>query len=231
MIAGDRQSDNGAAYIDFEFLQNELRITNNAANTAGGFDSDGPNCGRTTNDFILTLSFTHGGTTAGLCVSRWMAAGSQACGFDYVDATADLPSGAFYAAVNTDEISVPYGAFGITTYPVNTFAEAAVDLTALLGEFNPCLTVGIKTVFVKTKESPSPSANITDFINPFQPRPALVIGPAAFAGDDQTVCSSEETNSFTLNGTAQPGNQTITRSEEHTSELQSLTNLVCRLLL
>src|SRR5262249_61343638 len=28
-----------------------------------------------------------------------------------------------------------------------------------------------------------------------------------------------------------PDNNTVTRSEEHTSELQSLTNLVCRLLL
>src|SRR6266853_1070969 len=102
MIAGDRQSDNGAAYIDFEFLQNEFLVTTNGAGTGGGFMSYGPNCGRTTNDFILTLSFTHGGNTAGLCLSRWVATNTQPCGFDYVDATADLPAGAVFAAVNTN---------------------------------------------------------------------------------------------------------------------------------
>src|SRR5262249_18562468 len=146
MIAADRQSDNGAAYIDFEFLQNQLLVTNNAiAGGVNGFRSDGTNCGRTTNDFILTLSFTHGGTTAGLWLSRWVATNTQPCGFDYIDATSELPTNGVLAAVNTSVISVPYGAFGVTTYPVNCFAEAAVDVTRLIGDFNPCLTVGIKS--------------------------------------------------------------------------------------
>jgi hypothetical protein len=49
IIAADRQKENGTSYIDFEFLQNTL-TTN-----AGGFISTGPNCGRTTNDFLLTI--------------------------------------------------------------------------------------------------------------------------------------------------------------------------------
>src|ERR1044071_1016826 len=207
MIAGDRQSDNGSAYIDFEFLQNELFVTNNGAGTGGGFLSLGPNCGRTTNYFILTLSFSQGGSTAGLCGSRWQPSGSG-CGFDYFDVT--IPRNAVFAAVNTNVISVPYGAYGTNIYAINTFAEAAVDVTALFSNFNSCLTIGVKSIFVKTKESPSPSANITDFITPFQPRVPLVIGPAAFAGPDQTMCSAGLTNSFTLNGTAQAGDNAIT---------------------
>src|ERR1043166_7242361 len=134
VVSADRLSNNGDSYIDFEFLQNTLSLTTNPGGTSGGFTSAGPNCGRTVNDFILTLSFTKGGTKPGLCVSRWMASSSNACGYDYVDATAALPAGAVFAAVNTTSASVPYGAFGKTNYVTNTFAEAAVDLTALLAD-------------------------------------------------------------------------------------------------
>src|SRR5437867_8076697 len=52
--------------------------------------------------------------------------------------------------------------FGTSTYDVNTFGEAAIDLTALFANFNSCLSVGVKTIFIKTKESQSPTANIVD---------------------------------------------------------------------
>ena len=61
VIAGDRRSNNGDSYIDFEFLQNTLTTTPLVAGT-GGFSSAGPNCGRTINDFLMTLQFTNGGT-------------------------------------------------------------------------------------------------------------------------------------------------------------------------
>ena len=51
MVAGDRLSNNGDAYIDFEFLQNTLTTTPLVGGT-GGFSSAGPNCGRTVNDFL-----------------------------------------------------------------------------------------------------------------------------------------------------------------------------------
>src|SRR5437879_2658328 len=86
IVSADRLSNNGASYIDFEFLQNTLSLTTNPKGP-GGFTSAGPNCGRTVNDFILTLTFTGGGTTAGMCVSRWQASPINACGYDYVDAT------------------------------------------------------------------------------------------------------------------------------------------------
>src|SRR5205823_11975638 len=102
-------------------------------------------------------------------------------------------------------------AFATNTYVTNTFTEAAVDLTALVGSFDPCLTVGIKTILVKTKESQSPSANIVDFIVPQQLVPPLVIGPTVDAGPDQAKCQDPSlTTSFSLTGTAQPGTYPIT---------------------
>jgi hypothetical protein len=56
IVAADRHSDNGDAYIDFEFLQNTLSVTGGP--TAGGFSSSGPNGGRTEKDFVLTLALT-----------------------------------------------------------------------------------------------------------------------------------------------------------------------------
>src|ERR1041385_3467768 len=203
IVSADRLSNNGDSYIDFEFLQNTLSLTTNPGGTSGGFTSAGPNCGRTVNDFILTLTFTKGGSKPGLCFSRWVASATNACGYDYVDATSALPAGAVFAAVNTGSVSVPYGAFGGTTYAPHPFAEAAVDLTALLADIDPCLSVGIKTVFVKTKESQAPTATIVDFINPLQID--LKLGPSGDAGPDQTKCSADGSTTFTLNGSATAG--------------------------
>ena len=219
VIAGDRLSNNGDAYIDFEFLQNTLTTTPLVAGT-GGFSSAGPNCGRTINDFLLTLQFTNGGTVPDFFVSRWVAAsGNNSCNpgtsYDYVDVTTPVITAtppAVFAAVNASAVTVPnLTAFGTNTYATNTFTEAAVDLTALLGSFDPCLTVGIKTILVKTKESQSPTANIVDFIVPQQLVPPLVIGPTVDAGPDQSKCEDPSlTTSFNLTGTAQPGTYPIT---------------------
>src|SRR5438093_6977450 len=127
VVSADRAKNNGDSYVDFEFLQSSLSITTNADGITGGFTSAGPHGGRTTNDFLLTISFTRGGTTPGVCLERWLASGT---GFDYFDAV--LPAGAVYGAVNTSAIPVPYGAFGANTYDINTFAEVAVDVTELM---------------------------------------------------------------------------------------------------
>src|SRR5207247_10880775 len=119
---------------------------------------------------------------------------------------------AVFAAVNASTVTVPNNtAFGQNNYVTNTFTEAAVDLTALIGSFDPCLTVGIKTILVKTKESQSATANIVDFIVPQQLVPPLVIGPTVDAGPDQAKCADPRgTTSFSLTGTAQPGTYPIT---------------------
>ena len=194
IIAADRKSDNGDAYIDFEFLQNTLTV--NGA-TSGGFSSAGPDSGRTVNDFALTLKLTQGGSTAGFLVNRWRPVAGTT-DFDYFDATSSLPAGATFAAVNpANGTPVSFGAFGNATYNKNTFVEAAVDLTALLQNFDPCLSVGIKTILIKTKVSASNSSTIVDFINPLQA--VLALG-AADAGVDQSQCGT----SFSLSGTATP---------------------------
>ncbi len=205
VLAGDRLSDSGDAYIDFEFLQNTLSMTTNAGGTTGGFASAGPNCGRTTNDFILTIALTKGGKSAGLFLERWQATNSQTCGFDYVDVNlSTLPTNSVIGAVNTNTIVVPYGAFGGTNYAPNTFAEVAVDITALIAaEFDPCTSLALKTLMVKTKVSQSPSATIVDFIAPLQL--GLRLGVFADAGPNQAKCTSGPSTTFTLNGTAQPG--------------------------
>ena len=164
VFAGDRMSNNGDAYIDFEFLQNVLTVTGSIPAGGGGFSSSGPNGGRTVNDLLVTLSLTQGGSTAGFFVDRWESIGGGK--FDYVDHTAAAPAGSVYGAVNTTPAPVSFGAFGGTTYPTNTFAEGAIDLTALLGAIDPCLSIGVKTILIKTKTSQSPTATITDFITP-----------------------------------------------------------------
>jgi len=200
MVAADRASTSGDSYIDFEFLQNTLIKTNN-----GKFVSSGPNGGRTVNDLLLSLAFTSGGSTADFLAFRWLPNGSG--GYAYQDVTAALPTGRVFVALNTNAAAVPYGAFGATTYSANAFAEAALDLTALLGGFDPCLSMGFKTIMVKTKSSPSSTATIGDFIDPIQY--SLRIGPAANAGPDQARCNEGASTAFPLSGLASPGLQPV----------------------
>jgi hypothetical protein len=194
IVAADRLSTNGNAYIDFEFLQNKLTI-----NSDGSFTSAGPNGGRTVGDFILTLQLTNGGSSANFFVERWQHVGG---GFNYVDRTSALPVGSTFATVNTSAVPVTFDAFGSHTYATNAFAEAAVDLTALIGNFSPCEELGIKSLFIKTKESQSPTATIVDFISPSLPV-NVTIG-VADAGKDQAKCSGGNETIFDLTGSATP---------------------------
>jgi len=105
-VASDRLSDNGDAYIDFEFLQNPLTLTGTAGGTKG-FASAGPDGGRTLGDFLLTLSLTQGGSVAGFRIERWennpnYPGGNQA-EFTYIDRTSSTPLNSVYAAVNTSD--------------------------------------------------------------------------------------------------------------------------------
>ncbi|TAL02763.1 MAG: hypothetical protein EPO07_06990, partial [Verrucomicrobia bacterium] len=196
VVAADRYSVSGDSYIDFEFLQSPLTLT--ATNT---FSSAGTNGGRTSGDLLFSLAFIGGGSTPDFLAYRWQTNGLG--GFDYADATAMLSTGRFFMAVNSNTISVPYGAFGVTTYAPNAFAEAAIDLTALLGSFDQCASFGFKTIMVKTKSSSSDTATIEDFITPFQY--TLRIGPDAQAGPDQVRCAEGAETTFPLNGAAGSG--------------------------
>ncbi|HTL56131.1 MAG TPA: hypothetical protein VL361_10660, partial [Candidatus Limnocylindrales bacterium] len=199
IIAADRASTSGDSYIDFEFLQNKLTLG------IGTFSSAGPNGGRTANDLLLSLAFTSGGSVADFFAWRWQDDGSGT--YTYTNATASLPSGRVFVAASPANTAVPFGAFGANTYSANQFAEAAVDLTALLGNFDPCLSIGVATIMVKTKSSQSSSSTIVDFINPIQY--TLRIGPSAYAGPNQTNCTQGTSTAFSLQGQATQGMQPI----------------------
>jgi hypothetical protein len=200
ILAADRFSTSGDSYIDFELLQNTL-----TKNANGTFTSTGPSGGRTTNDILLSLAFTSGGKVADFFAWRWAPNGSG--GFTYVDITTLLPAGGVFVALNSNTIVAPYSAFGGSNYAANAFAEAAIDLTALLGNFNQCESFGFKTIMIKTKASASSSASIEDFIDPIAY--SLNIGPGANAGLDQVRCTEGAATIFQLNGAAASGVQPV----------------------
>jgi len=204
IIAADRASTTGDSYIDFELLQNPLV---RAAN--GTFVSSGPHGGRTTNDMVLSLAFTDGGATADFLAWRWVANGKG--GFNYVDVTSALPPGGVFVALNTNTVPVPYSAFGEAEYAPNAFVEAAIDLTALLGGFDPCESFGFESIMVKTKASASYSAGIEDLIDPIAYK--LRIGPSAGAGPDQIRCADAESTEFPLAGSATSGLTSVASSQ------------------
>jgi len=201
IVAADRLSNNGDSYIDFEFLQNTLiRPT-----TTNHFNSAGPHGGRTVGDLVLSLVFGGGGAVADFFVYRWQPDGSG--GFNYVDATASFPSNRVFAALNSNTIATPYAAFGSNIYIPNAFAEAAVDLTALVGNFDPCLSLGFKTIMIKTKTSTSDTSSIEDFMDPIQYN--LKVGPSVDAGVAQSRCQEGDSTAFAVQGTATAGLQPI----------------------
>src|SRR6266542_1833780 len=173
IVAGDQGSSQGDRYIDFELLQNSVAKTcATPACTSGNFSSGGPNAGRTVGDLLLTVQLSNGGAAAQFFVYRWAASAASPIGFNY---SAEPVSANVFIAANTGgAVAVPFAAFGSNSYPLNTFAEAAVDLNALLQQFgfDPC--IGIKTLFIKTKTSNAASAQLKDFINPI----ALEFGSA-----------------------------------------------------
>src|SRR5439155_7192721 len=75
VVGADRLFNKGDAYVDFEFLQNTMTRTGTPG-VGGGFASAGPQGGRTVNDFILALSLTNGGSTAGFFVQPWESIGA-----------------------------------------------------------------------------------------------------------------------------------------------------------
>jgi hypothetical protein len=187
IMAADRRSNSGSAYIDFELYQKPM-----TDNPNGTFTSAGGQGGRTIGDMLLTLALTNGGGTAEFFVSRWETSGS---GYNYIDKTNVVPAGSVFASTNAAAVPVPFSAFGSNQYSSNLFVEAAVDLTALLGVIDPCTSLGVKTLFIKTKTSPSPTATLVDFISAQQVD--LQLG-GADAGPDQSLCS----NTFSISGKA-----------------------------
>jgi gliding motility-associated-like protein len=190
VFAADRLSNSGNAYIDFEFLQNELTTT------ATGFSTTAPSSsgGRTQGDFLVTVYFENG--IANFDIQHWENVSGT---WQYKTYFSALPLNSVYAAGNSNTIPVPYTAFGTNSYLQNTFIESAVNLTEVLGAIDPCANLKIKTIFVKSKTSTSPASSIKDFFKPLAVS-NLTLG-SANAGDDDTVCSGAN---YKLKGAAIP---------------------------
>ncbi|MFV5686681.1 gliding motility-associated C-terminal domain-containing protein [Flavobacterium sp. GB2R13] len=190
IFAADRLSNSGNAYVDFEFLQTAI------TKTSSGFATTAPAStgGRTAGDFLLTVYFESG--VAKFDIQRWELNGSI---WEYKTYFASLLPNSVYAAGNSTIVPVPFQAFGVNNYLQNTFIESAVNLTEVLGTIDPCTSLKIKTVFVKSKTSTSSSAAIKDFFDPL-PIDNLTLG-SSDAGDDDTVCAG---SSYMLQGSAVP---------------------------
>src|SRR2546427_9340078 len=78
-------------------------------------------------------------------------------------------------------------------------------------------------VFAVSRQSPTGSSAYADL--------GTVSDPSAITGASYTLNFTKDATTGALSYTVTSGGTTGTRSEEHTSELQSQSNLVCRLLL
>lgn len=193
LISGDRASENGTSYLDFEFYKTSIAMTGPnqtgppVVGGKGGFLTLGPHGGRTVGDLSVTLSFTSGGSVAGVSFLQW-APKAEGGGYDYLPLVPD--AGDAWVAANSVIVNVPYSAFGLPTYAPNLFIEAAINVTALIGgSSDPCEGLNFKSLFIKTKSSASSTADLKDLIPPF---------PISLCGDRIPAVISSGGNSLAL---------------------------------
>ncbi|NSW46183.1 MAG: SprB repeat-containing protein, partial [Bacteroidales bacterium] len=186
IVASDRLSTSGTSYIDFEFLQNTL-----AKNQNGTFTSFGPHNGRTVNDFVISMEYSNGGSSGIVRFYTWKLVNSV---YKYIEVT--VPSNIAFAKTNLNTIPVDFGAFGSNQYVPYQFVEAAINITALFGTFDPCLGLNIKTIMVKTKASTSETASLGDFVNPIQTQLNINSATISYANN---LCNTG-TASVNING-------------------------------
>jgi len=205
LVSGDRLSTNGTSYLDMEFYQTAIFRNNGTVGQApvvggtGAFETNGPDGGRTVGDLDVTLSYVGGGSVATISFLVW-APKAEGGGFDYLPLVP--PAGSAYVAANAGTVNVPYGAFGATTYGALQFIEAAIDVTALLGGGAPnqCSGLPFKSLFIKTKSSASPTADLKDFIDPFQINPCFDNTPAVITATGNTLTLGCNPSAGTING-------------------------------
>ena len=111
LFAGDRWVTNGDSYIDFEFLQNPLTMYTTGQDSQGygygGFQSAGPDGGRTAGDLLITIEFHNGGAAATIVIQRWENVNGT---FKYVVYPNTDFIGSIYATHNTVLTYVPFDA-------------------------------------------------------------------------------------------------------------------------
>ncbi len=121
--------------------------------------------GRTPSDLLITAQYNSGGSLATAIVYQWKLVSGT---YQWVDITSSIAVNTAFVATNTvDGVSVPYGAFGATTYSKNQFVEMSIDATQLIKvNVDPCSGIEVHSVFVRTKTSTSASAVLDDFVTP-----------------------------------------------------------------
>jgi hypothetical protein len=129
------------------------------------------------------MEYSNGGTNATVHFYFWKLVGST---YKYVEQS--IPLNTAFAMTNGANASVPFDAFGNTTYSAYQFVEAAINLTSFFGSIDACLGLNIKTVIVKTKASDAETAALGDFAEPIQvnfafgtelPMSSATVSPAA----------------------------------------------------
>ncbi|MES2617527.1 MAG: hypothetical protein V4613_06605, partial [Bacteroidota bacterium] len=209
VLAGDRYTVNGTSYIDFEFLQNTLSATPPSGSTKGSISSAGPNCGRTVGDILVTVEYTNGGSVDSIYYYRWAAA-SGGCSYNWVSFT--VAGGTSFGFSNDTTIAVPYGAFGNSYYVTKQFVEIGINITAIIDgsiDNDPCTGLAFKTLFVKTKASASPTADLKDLIQPYQLNLNLGVADIIYAGP---FCAGAGNKSVSKSGPSSTNSGTYTIS-------------------
>ena len=166
VLASDRRSTGKNSSIDLELLQNQVLMTGDInSNNDKGFYSAGPHGGRTVGDITISVTFQNNeGSFGSVRYFQWQP-GSIAGDFAYFPLNPGINDA--FAAFNSVPINVPFGAFGSSTYAPYTFAEAAIDVTTLIGGTglpSECESLPLKSIWVKSKSND----NYDDFIPPFQ---------------------------------------------------------------
>src|SRR5882724_2076647 len=176
--SADRLSNNGTAFVDFELTQADLSQVTDVGcssapcghfvtNPAGAVSGDPlfATGGRTPNDLLITAQYNSGGSLATAIVYQWKLVSGT---YQWVDITSSIAVNTAFVATNTvDGVSVPYGAFGATTYSKNQFVEMSIDATKLIKvNVDPCSGIEVHSVFVRTKTSTTATSVLDDFVTP-----------------------------------------------------------------
>lgn len=166
VLASDRRSTGKNSSIDLELLQSQVLMTGDInSNNDKGFYSAGPHGGRTVGDLTISVTFQNaGGSFGSVQYYQWQPDFSLG---SYRYFTINPAAGTALATFNAVPINVPFGAFGSNVYAPYTFAEAAIDATALIGGTgfpSECSGLPFESIWVKSKSND----NYDDFIPPFQ---------------------------------------------------------------
>ncbi|HEU4789236.1 MAG TPA: hypothetical protein VFS71_06090, partial [Flavobacterium sp.] len=218
-VAGDRKETSGTSNLYFEFLQNTL-----TRNANGTFNSAGPNGGRTLNDVAIYIGYVNGGAVAEIKFYVWSNIGTIANpNYTYVEKFP--PVGTYYGFTNGGTQSVPYSAFGNSTYTANQFVEAAFNVTAFLQSTNLCDGLKVKTLFVSTKSSAVESASLDDFIEPIQVGIDLGQATISYAGPFCPVGTAGVTQTGVQGGTYSSSSTDLKFVSTSTGEINLATSI------